>query len=490
MARKIEFELPEKFGRIIESTKRFLVLIGGRGSAKSESVARFLIMKMLAEPMYVLCGREFQSSIDDSVHKLLKEIINDNDLNGLGGFNVLEKRIDRLDDRGNVVGGFRFKGLARNPSAVKSAQGFWGCWIEEAQTLSKESLQDLIPTIRAAGSQLFFTANPKSSADPFSQRFIVKHQKKFINNGYAEDDDHLIVFMNYMDNPWFPPELERDRLWDLKNSPHAIYEHIWMGAFNDSIEDAIIPAEDFDDSIDLHVKFGLEPKGIKVVAHDPSDKGPDNKGLCYRHGSVILGVWEKAGLDVNEGCDWALDYAIDVQADYFVCDADGLGASLRRQAKTALVGKKMDYVEFRGSFKPNDPNKVYQHIEGDSNRKAKTNKQTFRNLKSQQFWRLRDRFHNAHLAMEKFRLGQPFSIDPDELISLSSDIENMAALRAEVCRIPTKPNGQGLIQIMSKPEMARLGIASPNMADALMMSLYTPKPKLDWELNQRSHQWE
>lgn len=469
-------QVPSKFRPVLTSTKRFIVLIGGRGSAKSESVGRFLILKAQTEAADVLCGREFQSSIDDSVHKLLKNLVDDT--LKVQGFNILDQKIDCL-----TGGGFRFKGFARNSSAVKSAQGFKYSWIEEAQTLSKESIQDLTPTIRAAGSQLYFTANPKSSADPFSKRFIVPYQKELLRDGFYEDDMHLIVVMNWRDNPWHG-ELEPERLWDLENLPRAEYDHIWEGAFNDHVENALIPAEWFDAAIDAHVKLGFEPKGMKVVSHDPSDKGPDNKGLCFRHGSVILDVQEKDGMDVNEGCDWALDYAIEQQVDAYIWDCDGLGASLRRQTLEAIAGKKIQHVEFRGSKGVDNPKQTYQQVESHSNTRAKTNEQTFKNRRAQYYWLLRDRFYNAYQAVEMGKY-----IDPDEMISLSSEMANMPALRAECCRIPRKPNGTGLIQIMSKEEMARQKppIQSPNMADSIMMSLATPPPnKAATKLNFKS----
>ncbi len=430
-------------------------------------------MKAQTESADILCGREFQSSIDDSVHKLLKMLIQDT--LKVQGFNVLEQKIDCL-----TGGGFRFKGFARNSSAVKSAQGFKYSWIEEAQTLSKESIQDLTPTIRAEGSQLYFTANPKSSGDPFSKRFIVPYLKDLMRDGIYEDDLHLIIVMNWRDNPWHG-ELEAERVWDKENLPRAEYDHIWEGAFNDHVEDAIIPAEWFDASIDAHIKLGFEPKGVKVVAHDPSDKGADPKGLCLRHGSVILDVQEKSGLDVNDGCDWALDYAIREQADVFIWDCDGMGASLRRQVLTAIAGKKIDHVEFKGSGGVENPKKTYQAVSTHSNTKAKTNEQTFKNLRSQKYCDLADRFHNTYLAVE-----QGTYIDPDDMISLSSSITDMAALRTEVCRIATRPNGMGLIQIMSKEEMLRQKppLESPNMSDSTMMSLATPPPnKADMKLH-------
>lgn len=468
-----KIQLPSKFLPILNSERRFNVLIGGRDSAKSESMGRFLTMKAQTEGADILCGREFQSSIDDSVHKLLKMLIQD--VLKVEGFNCLEQKIDCL-----TGGGFRFKGFARNSSAVKSAQGFKYSWIEEAQTLSKESIQDLTPTIRAEGSQLYFTANPKSSGDPFSKRFIVPYLKELMRDGIYEDDLHLIIVMNWRDNPWHG-ELEAERVWDKKNLPRAEYDHIWEGAFNDHVENSIIPAEWFDAAIDAHVKLGFQPKGVKVISHDPSDKGPDDKGLCFRHGSVILDVQDKSGLDVNEGCDWALDYAIDEQADVYIWDCDGLGVSLRRQTLKAIAGKKMQHVEFRGGKGVDNPKQTYQKVDSHSNTKAKSNEETFKNRRAQYYWMLRDRFYNAYQAVEK-----GVYIDPDEMISLSSDISNMAALRAEVCRIPRRPNGAGLIQIMSKEEMARQKppLPSPNMADSLMMSLATPPPnKADMKLH-------
>ncbi len=160
-------EIPEKLQPILTTKARLICLVGGRGSGKSETIARLMLMKAQTEQADVLCGREFQNSIEDSVHKLLKGLTGK--LNLLGAV-VTDKKIDFT-----TGGGFRFKGFSRNSEAVKSAQDFKYSWCEEAQTLSQKSIDDLLPTIRAAGSQLFFTANPKSSADPFSKRFITPY---------------------------------------------------------------------------------------------------------------------------------------------------------------------------------------------------------------------------------------------------------------------------------------------------------------------------
>ena len=454
-------QIPSKAERVLTTPARLIVLIGGRGSAKSETMARILLMLSQTEQADVLCGREYQNSIDDSVHKLLKGLVNKL---GVQGADITDKKIDFVGG-----GGFRYKGFARNSAAVKSAQDFKYSWVEEAQDLSEDSIEDLLPTIRAGGSKLFFTGNPQASNDPFSQRFITPFQGKLEKHGFYEDSMHLVIMMNWRDNPWHG-ELEQQRQWDLANMSRAKYDHIWEGAFNDTVEDSIILAEWFDAAVDAHKKLGFKPKGARVVSHDPSDMGADAKGLCLRHGSVLLDVQEHESLDVNDGCDWATGYAIENDADLFVWDCDGLGVTLRRQVLEAFEGKKIDYEMFKGSEAPDRPNDIYQPVEEEPRNKARTNKETFRNKRAQYSWRLRDRYYNTYRAVTKGEY-----LDPDDLISISSDIKCLQKLRSETCRIPRKVNGNGLIQIMSKKEMMAVHkIASPNLFDSTFMSMTNP----------------
>ena len=455
-----KLQIPRKIERILTTKARIIVLVGGRSSGKSEGVGRLMLMKCQTEQADILCGREFQTSIDDSVHKLLAGLIRKL---GVDGVTVAEKKIDF------AASGIRYKGFARNPESVKSAQDFKYSWIEEAQDLSEQSIEDLLPTIRAAGSQLFFTANPQASNDPFSKRFIVPFVRELDSKGFYEDGMHLVIKMNWRDNPWHG-ELEQQRLWDFEHLSRAKYDHIWEGAFNDSVDDSIILPEWFDAAIDAHIKLGIKPKGLKIVSHDPSDVGPDPKGLCYRHGSVILDALENKVGDTNEGADWATGYAIENDADVFIWDCDGLGVSLKRQVNESLKDKKIDVVMFKGSESPTDKNRAYQPIDSVVASKERTNSDTFRNKRAQYYWRLRDRFYNTFRAVE-----QNEYIDPDELISVSSNIKLLSQFRSEVCRIPKKQNASGFIQIMTKKEMKdKYKIASPNLADSAMMSMEMP----------------
>ena len=140
-----KMQIPRKLERFLTTPKRFKIAFGGRGAGKSQSFAQIFLMKAQMEQAKTMCLRELQNSIDDSVHALLREQIAHLDLKD---FDVTDRAI-RHD--GEDV--FKFKGLARNPDAVKSMQGFKYAWGEEAQVFSEESIRLLTPTIREAGSE-------------------------------------------------------------------------------------------------------------------------------------------------------------------------------------------------------------------------------------------------------------------------------------------------------------------------------------------------
>lgn len=455
-----KFQIPEKLLPFLNTKKRFKIAYGGRGGGKSETFAATFAMKAHAEKALVACFREYQNSIDDSVYSLIRSCIQKYDF---PGFDINKSTITHKDG-----GGFRFKGLARSIEGIKSMHGTRYFWVEEGQFLSEESLRILTPTLREKDSELWISANPMSSADPFSQRFIVPFQAQLDNKGYHEDDLHLIIKVNYNDNPWFPKVLEDERRFDFVHLPRAMYDHVWEGSFNDHVEYSIILAEWFDACVDAHTKLGFKPEGAVVVSFDPSDLGTDDKALVKRQGSVILDAKLKKVGDVNEGCEWAAGYANYHGVDTFIWDADGMGVSLRKQVQDAFKGKKVDMQPFRGSSAPLHPGRVYQDIRLGSDSR-RTNRDTFKNRRAQYYWILRDRMFQTYLAVEK---GQ--YVDPEKMLSISSDIKLLPQLRSEICRVPRKPLGSGMIQILSKVEMKKLKIQSPNLSDATMMSLLEP----------------
>lgn len=447
-----QIQIAEKLLPFITTPKRIKIAVGGRGGSKSIAFADIFI-KYCDDGERLCCAREFQNSIDDSVHSLIKSRIDE-----LGAASTPTASKVVSPKGGEIF----YKGLARNPMSIKSMFGVKRVWVEEAQTLSDATLDLLEPTIREGDSELWFSLNRGSSKDPFSRRMLAPYEKDLEKYGFYEDDNILIVEINWRDNPFFPDVLNKNRLKDLENLPRAKYDHIWEGKYSDTVEDAIIEPEWFDACIDAHKKLGFEPLGQERVAYDPADTG-DAKAVAYIHGSVVKEVKDTDFGLIDTATDWATSYANSIKPDVFIWDCDGIGAGLKRQITDAFSGKKVTLVSFKGSQEAENPKQVYGSADGEVE-KPKTNKEAFANRRAQYYFRLRDRMIKTYQAITKNKY-----ISPDELISFDSGISDLAGLRAELCSIPRKFVGSGRIQLMSKPEMKKQGITSPNMADALMM---------------------
>lgn len=200
---------------------RYKVRWGGRGGAKSWSVARALILLAHSHRLRILCVRELQNSIKDSVHRLLKDQI---EMMGLTPwFYITQQSIVSLMTGSEFI----FKGLRHNMSEIKSTEGVDICWVEEAQLVSEASWEVLIPTIRAEGSEIWITFNALEETDATYQRFIVK-----------QPPNSDVEKVNWDDNPWFPEVLDAERRYMLSVDPIA-YEHVWGGGCR-IISDAVI----------------------------------------------------------------------------------------------------------------------------------------------------------------------------------------------------------------------------------------------------------
>ena len=157
-------EFPVKLQGLFQKS-RYKVLYGGRGGAKSWGIARALLILGAKNPIRILCAREFQTSIRDSVHKLLCDQIES--LGLLGFYEITQASI-----RGRNGTEFSFVGLKNNVSNIKSYEGVDICWVEEAQTTSRLSWNILIPTIRKGGSEIWISFNPELETDETYQRFV------------------------------------------------------------------------------------------------------------------------------------------------------------------------------------------------------------------------------------------------------------------------------------------------------------------------------
>tara|TARA_R100001594_G_scaffold144186_1_gene192973 strand:+ start:3293 stop:4525 length:1233 start_codon:yes stop_codon:yes gene_type:complete len=258
--------LPKAFKDLREPS-RYKAFYGGRGSAKSHSFATALLMRGGESPLRILCAREVQLSIKDSVKQLLDDKINQY---GMAGF--YESLQSEIRGKNGTV--FIFAGLGKmTTDQIKSMEGIDIAWVEEAQTISDKSLEILIPTIRKQKSELWFSWNPRHQSDPIDKRF----------RGEVTPVNSIIKKVNFPDNPFFPKELDEEREFDQKNNPER-YGHIWMGDYEPTAIGAIW------DRATLHAHRRSDPPEMNriVVAVDPavSEEGGDE------HGIIVCGIGE------------------------------------------------------------------------------------------------------------------------------------------------------------------------------------------------------
>lgn len=216
-------EFPQALEWIFQPA-RYKIAYGGRGSGKSWGFARALLVQGAAKPLQILCAREIQKSVADSVHRLLSQQI---EAMGLGDFYTVQNN----NIRGRNGTEFTFAGLRHNINSLKSVEGCDVCWVEEAQTVSKASWQTLIPTIRKPGSEIWVSFNPELDTDETFQRFV-----------RDPPPGAVVRRVNYSDNPWFPQVL-RAELEQLRDKDHDAYLWIWEGHTKQVLDGAIYAQE-------------------------------------------------------------------------------------------------------------------------------------------------------------------------------------------------------------------------------------------------------
>jgi phage terminase large subunit len=236
-------QFPQKLQCLFQPEKqRYRILYGGRGGAKSWGVARALLIKGAQRPLRILCAREFQTSIRDSVHKLLCDQIIELRLDGF--YEITQSSI-----RGKNGTEFSFVGLKNNVANVKSYEGVDICWVEEAQTTSRLSWNVLIPTIRKDASEIWVTFNPELESDETYQRFVIHPPA-----------NSVVQKINWSDNPWFPETLELEKN-SLRDRDIESYNTVWEGICRQSVDGAVFARE---------MQMADLEERITKVPYDPS----------------------------------------------------------------------------------------------------------------------------------------------------------------------------------------------------------------------------
>ena len=398
------------------------------------------------QPLRILCTRELQNTIKESFHAELKNAINSCEWLST----QYDVGVDYLKHKSNGTE-FIFKGLRHNIDGIKSMAQVNLVIVEEAETVPHASWQDLLPTIRAEGSEIIIVYNPKRRDSWVAQTF---------------SDDKLpprtiIADVNFDDNPWFPPVLEEQRLHDKATMPENLYHHIWEGGYLVDDERAIIKRSHIEAAIDAHLTLPeLNWTGRKTVGYDPADQGDPN-ALAFAYGSIVEHIeeWKAAEDQLLESTMRVLATAKRLGADQIGYDGIGVGVGVG----SILNDKKYrNHYKFMAGGKVANPDK---HYEG-SHRVL--NKDFFANLKAQAWWILADRFRNTYNAV---RHGHTF--EPSQMISISSSIPDRLKIKLidELATPLRDEDNTGKVKVESKKDLAKRGIESHNLADALVIAV-------------------
>lgn len=404
-------DIPDKLLQVIErfDDYRYFIVKGGRGGAKSQSIGRFVLYLNDKYNLRTVCGRETQNSISESVYSLLADLIREHQLN----FDTQASKVaSRATSSSINFRGFREQGAFN----IQGMEGIDLLWIDEAQALTKQTLDVLIPTIRKNNAKIIFTMNPHVHDDP-------------VRSMLENRSDCLVIEINYTDNPFCPQALINEANECRKRSEKD-YRHIWLGEPLDQSEDAVFSLEDFETSRrQAHL---LSPGyGVRVGGFDIARYGDDTctAFIFQQMGAlhweeIFVDEWSKKDLNYTTGR--ILSITNDYELAMAAVDEDGMGAgpldSLRK-------GRGMEL--FNG-FR--NPPISYQ------------DNKFFCNQRTVNAYKLRDATANGHRHIKTKSVI-------DELLSIKYTFDH---------------NQRRIL--VSKDKMKKMGVKSPNLADACIMA--------------------
>ncbi len=404
-------QLPPKLYPVIDNLDkyRYFLLEGGRGGGKSQALARFILYLCETYSIRVVCGREIQNSITESVYSLMVDLIRNNDLKM---FEVMSSKITHKI-KGSTINfrGFREQGSFN----IQGMEGVDIVWIDEAQALTKQTLDVLIPTIRKDNAKIFFSMNRHVENDPAYSTFVKR-------------DDCLHIKINFSDNPFCTLALIKESE-ECRKISEKDYNHIWLGEPLDMAEDCVFSRSEL-----VYGKNNLyslrEGYGTRLAGYDIARYGEDKNAVivlqqmgALHWQTVFVDQWEKKDLNFTTGR--ILQTSNEQNVAKAIIDEDGLGAG---PFDTLSKGRGLDY--FVG-FK----NPVIGY---------KDNKE-FANPRTVNAYKARKMLMDGHLHITDDTLI-------DELMTIKYTFDH---------------NQRRIL--VSKEKMRSDGFKSPNLADALIM---------------------
>jgi phage terminase large subunit len=405
-----EIVLAKAYKPLFETKWRHIAYYGGRAAGKSQATAYAMLLRGRQSKLRILCTREFQNSIADSVHKLLKDLIEKH------GFTDYE--VQRETIRNTITGTeFIFKGLRKDSQAIKSLEGIDICWVEEAQSITKSSIDILIPTIRKEGSQLIWTFNRIHELDPVYVELCMKPEPDtyiaHVNSDTLEEIGQL-------------PQVMIDEREKMKRNEPALYAHVWLGQPLAQGDNSIIGREAILEAMNREV----DDEGVIEVGVDVARMGNDRTEFVMRKGLREIARQTFTKLRTTEVCDH-LEAFVDYDKTVLLkIDDTGVGGGVTDE----MIKRGYNVMAINFGAKASDPDK-------------------YPNLISEAWFYMAEIMPTISLQM-----------DNDLLMELSSRQWVM--------------DNKGRRGVEGKDQYKKRGFRSPDKADATILCFYTPKVKV------------
>ncbi len=413
---------------------RYKALYGGRGGGKSWTAGQIHVLQAAERPLRVACVREHQNSIAESSKQVLEDSIH---RLGLDDHFIIQR--DHIYGRNGSH--FFFRGLSKvTEQSIRSWEGVDRVWVEEAHFMTARSREILYPTIRKPGSELWFTFNPRYRTDPVWRDFCTSSSRL---------EDAVVIQVNYYDNPWFPPEMERERQIYLKDDPER-YAHVWLGEPDDEgTARKVLPFAMLERCVDAHV--GLDIEGRVDVGLDVADSGADRNALVARRGPLILHAESWSSQVLGQTATRADLYCREHGARQLYYDVAGVGAGIRSHL-SEMQGREYGTQPVNFGAAVAGPTRTYTY--------RVSNKDFFARRNAQLAWALRLR------AQQTARLLNGEDVDPERCLFIAGGIPRVETYLAQLSQPEWKEDTSGRVVIDKAPEDA----PSPDLYDATALA--------------------
>jgi phage terminase large subunit len=407
MDNQVKIKLADVYRELFSSSWRHIVYHGGRASGKSTGTAISLLLRGRQKKLRILCTREFQNSIADSVHKLLKDMI---EQYGFTDY-VVQNDVIRNTITGTEI---IFKGLRKDSQAIKSLEGVDICWVEEAQTITKGSIDILIPTIRKDGSQIIWTFNRVTELDPVYVELVKNRDARTF---VAQVNSDVLEAIGQLPDTMIQ---ERERM--KKNDP-AMYAHVWLGQPMSQVDNAIIGRQAIMEAMEREVS----DEGAIEIGVDVARMGNDRTEFVKRKGLKEVGRETFTKLRTTEVCDKLELFARHDKSILIKVDDTGVGGGVTDE----MMRRGYNILPINFGQSPTDKDK-------------------YPNLISEAWFYIASIIDTISLNM-----------DSDLLMELSSRQWVM--------------DSKGRRGVEGKDAYKKRGYRSPDKADATILCFYTPQ---------------